>query len=357
MMPPMHTSAPSSPSFLSTGWPRLVADVGGTNARLAWLAGPGEPLSHLRQLPTAEHAGFADAVRAYLQQEGLPAPSQLGMGIANPVTGDHVQMTNCPWQFSQRELAAELGLEQLVVVNDFTALALALPVLGDAERRRLGGSLDAQLNAEPGAPIALLGAGTGLGVSGLVPAGPGRWIPLSGEGGHVTLAATDEREAAILARLRQRFGHVSAERVLSGSGLVNLYTALAELDGRPPRQQQAPTPAELTRRGLAPVGSLESDPLARETLARFCAWLGHVAGDLALTLGARGGVWIGGGIAPRLGNFLDDSDFRRRFEAKGRFHDFLGRIPVWLITAETSPALLGAAQALETVRTAPQRPE
>jgi len=337
--PPLSQPAPS-------GWPRLVADVGGTNARLAWLAGPGERLSHLRQLPTAEHPGMTEAVKAYLQLEGLPPPRQLGMGIANPVTGDLVRMTNCPWQFSQRVLAESLGLERLVVVNDFTALALALPVLGDGERRRLGGSGE----AEPQAPIALLGAGTGLGVSGLIPAGPGRWIPLSGEGGHVTLAATDEREAAILARLRQQFGHVSAERVLSGSGLVHLYTTLAELDGRPPRQQQALTPAELTRRGLAPSRSLEADPLARETLSRFCAWLGHVAGDLALTLGARGGVWIGGGIAPRLGEFLDDSDFRARFEAKGRFHDFLNRIPVWLITADTSPALLGAAQALDHPR-------
>jgi glucokinase len=339
MMPPMNTSVSSTSC---PGWPRLVADVGGTNARLAWLAAPGAALSHLRQLATADYAGFADAVRAYLRLEGLDGqqtPRQLGMGIANPVTGDRVQMTNCPWQFSQRELAAELGLERLVVVNDFTALALALPVLGEGERRRLGGSAEAVIAA----PMALLGAGTGLGVSGLIPAGPGRWVPLSGEGGHVTLAATDAREAAILERLRQRFGHVSAERVLSGSGLVHLYTALAELDGAAVSEL---TPAELTRRGLTEPGSAESDPRARETLGRFCAWLGHVAGDLALTLGARGGVWIGGGITPRLGQFLDRSSFRARFEAKGRFQTYLAPIPVWLITAETSPALLGAAQAL-----------
>ena len=174
-----------------------------------------------------------------------------------------------------------------------------------------------------GAPLAVLGPGSGLGVSGLLPRPGGGWLPLSGEGGHVTLAAADDRESEVLARLRRRFGPVSAERALSGPGLVNLYRALCELAGREP----APlSPAEVSDAGLA-----GGCPHCREALELFAAFLGTVAGDLALTLGARGGVFIAGGIAPRLGDFLEGSAFRRRFEDKGPQRVYLEAIPTDLV--------------------------
>jgi len=186
------------------------------------------------------------------------------------------------------------------------------------------------------APIGLIGPGTGLGVSGLVWSGQ-RWLPLQTEGGHVSFAATSEREWALSRVLQRRFGHVSPERLLSGPGLVNLYTALAELDAWPAPALQ---PAQITARGLA-----ATCPHCREALDLFCAALGTAAGNLALSLGARGGVYIGGGIVPRLGDFFDRSAFRARFEAKGRFSAYLAAIPTWVITAE-NPALRGVATAL-----------
>jgi len=187
--------------------------------------------------------------------------------------------------------------------------------------------------------VAPIGPGTGLGVSGLLRSTSGSWVPLAGEGGHVTLPAHDDREHAVISWLRERFGHPSAERAVSGQGLENLYQALCALDGLP---NEALTAAEVSRRGLA-----GNDPACAEALTLFCAFLGTVSGNLALTLGATGGVYVGGGIVPRLGRFFDDSPFRARFEAKGRFSSLLAGIPVYVIDAAVSPALLGASQALD----------
>ncbi|MGK2899287.1 MAG: glucokinase [Burkholderiaceae bacterium] len=314
---------------------RLLGDVGGTNARFAWQDTGGAPLRDVVAIPTADHPTLAAALAAYLRSVGRAAPPWCAIGIANPVTGDHVQMTNSPWSFSIEAVRRELGFERLVVVNDFTALALALPDLAPGELRQLGGGA-----AVAAAPLALIGPGTGLGVSGLVPTGePGRWVALQGEGGHVTLAPGNEREAAVLQVLRQRFGHASAERAVSGQGIEALYSALCVLGGSP---NAAPlTAAEISRRALA-----GSDAQCIEALDLFCAFLGNVAGNLALTLGARGGVYIGGGIVPRLGGAFARSRFRACFEAKGRFRGYLEPIPVYVILSEVSPALLGAARAL-----------
>ena len=176
-------------------------------------------------------------------------------------------------------------------------------------------------------------------MSGLVRSAGGAWVPLAGEGGHVTLAAWTEREQAVIGWLRARFGHPSAERAISGQGLENLFQALCALDGRPDAPLSA---AEVSRRGLE-----GTDATCREALSLFCALLGTVAGNLALTLGSTGGVYIGGGIVPRLGSFFDASEFRARFEAKGRFTALLAGIPVYIIDAAVSPALLGAARALD----------
>lgn len=314
---------------------RLLGDIGGTNARFAWQAGNGAPLQDVLALATADHASVGAAITHYLASTGRSAPPWCAIGIANPITGDRVQMTNSHWSFSLSALQAELGFERLRVINDFTALALALPDLSPSELRQLGGEA-----AVAGEPIGLVGPGTGLGVSGLLPgATPGSWVPLQGEGGHVTLAAADGREEAVLRVLRERFGHASAERAVSGMGLEALHAALTTLDA--PGSSTGLPAAEITTRALA-----GSDARCVEAVTLFCSFLGSVAGNLALTLGARGGVYIGGGIVPRLGPLFAGSAFRERFEAKGRFRAYLARVPVFVIHASVSPALLGAARAL-----------
>jgi len=312
--------------------PRLLADIGGTTVRFALQRGD-RAAGRFVALRGEDYPDLAAAVRAYLERS-RPArpPRQAAFAIASPVDGDRVEMTNSPWSFSIRGLRRRLGLERLLVINDFTAVALAVPRLARRNLVKVGPGAAAR-----GAPIAVIGPGTGLGVSGLIPAGGG-WVPLSAEGGHVTLAPADDRESEIVARLRRRFGHVSAERAISGPGLVNLYLAIAELEGRPAVLDD---PAEITRQALD-----GGSPLCAAALATFCALLGGCAGDLALTLGARGGVYVAGGIVPRLGEAFAGSPFRRRFEAKGRFADYLAAIPTFVVT-HRSPAFLGLRALLD----------
>lgn len=320
----------------SSTFPRLVGDVGGTNARFAWLAQAGAELSHVTTLPCADHPSLQAAIEHYLG--GLPnagRPHWAAIGIANPIVGDQVRMTNHHWSFSIEQVRRALGLDRFLVINDFTALALSLPSLQSNELRQVG--LGAAVH---GAPVALLGPGTGLGVSGLLPSRDGAdLVPINGEGGHVTLAATDEREEGVIRRLRQRFGHASAERALSGPGLVNLYEAVCALEGVAPQNFEA---ADIASRGTA-----AGDTHCVIAIDLFFSFLGNVAGNLALSLGARGGVFIAGGIVPRLGDAIDRSAFRDRFESKGRFRPYLQAIPTWVVQANVSPALLGAARALD----------
>lgn len=313
---------------------RLVADIGGSNARFGLLHdGVIEPVE-CKTLPTGEFPNFIDAVEHYLKLCGSPTVTEAAVAIANPVTGDAIKMTNQHWSFSTEQARRHLRLDRLLMLNDFAALALSLPELSMQDLRQLGGSERIEQ-----APCALLGPGTGLGVSALLPAGDGRWVPVAGEGGHITVAAADDYEAEIIACLRREFGHVSAERVLSGMGLCNLYRAVSQLAARP---GSALTPAEVTRRGLS-----GEDQDCAEALALFCSLLGAAAGNLALTIGARGGVYIGGGIVPRLGDYFHQSKFRARFEAKGRLSEYLMPIPAYVIHTQ-NPALVGAAIALGT---------
>ncbi|MES2490194.1 MAG: glucokinase [Pseudomonadota bacterium] len=322
---------------MSTGVPkplRLVADIGGSNARFGLLRdGASEPVE-CRTLPTGDFPNFVDAVEQYLKLIGSPVVTEAAVAIANPVTGDAIKMTNQHWAFSTEQARKHLGLDRLLMLNDFAALAMSLPKLAAQDLRQLGGTE----RIERG-PCALLGPGTGLGVSALLPAAEGRWVPLSGEGGHITVAAGDDYEAEIIGHLRREFGHVSAERVLSGMGLCNLYRAVAQLAARSPLTL---TPAEITQRGLS-----GEDPDCAEALSLFCSLLGNAAGSLALIIGARGGVYIGGGIVPRLGDYFHQSKFRARFEAKGRMSEYLIPIPAYVIHTE-NPALLGAAIALDS---------
>jgi glucokinase len=307
---------------------RLIVDIGGTNVRLALSTGDGFYRAQATYL-TARHAGIAPVITEYLAGLVPPLrPQEALIAVAAPVRGDHVQLTNASWQFSCRALAAQLGFRRVTALNDFAAIALALPYLKPGELQQVGGG-----TARLGAPIGIIGPGTGLGVAGLLTLPGGELLALPGEGGHATLAADDADEAVLIARLRSRFGHVSAERVLSGGGLVNLYEALSAEAGR-----LAPllTPADVTDESSA-------DPLCHAAVARFLGMLGSFAGNLALTLGAEGGIYLAGGILPRLAARLAGSAFRRRFEAKGRLGAYLAGIPSFLVI-HPDPALVGLAR-------------
>jgi len=320
----------------SAPFPRLVGDVGGTQARFGVVVAPGEGVTQIRELACDDHGSLESAVAGYLRESGVVAPAACAIAIATPVTGDRVSMTNRDWSFSIESLRQRLGVVRLLVLNDFTALALALPALAREELEPVGGG-----EATAGAVRALVGPGTGLGVGCLLAAGDGV-LPLASEGGHVTLSAAAEREERVIAALRREFGHPSAERALSGSGLVNLYRfACAEADRAP----LPLSPADVSTRALA-----GSDPACSEAVELFFALLGGVAGNLALTVGARGGVYIGGGIVTRLGDWIHRSQFRARFDAKGRLAAYLSAIPVWLIRPGSPPALRGANAALDLGR-------
>jgi glucokinase len=310
----------------------LIADIGATNTRFA-LVGPGGAITRTRVVATDDYASLNDAIEDYLVAEAPPVkPTLAVIAVAAPVTGDMVTMTNNPWTFSVEATRKHFGFAQLRMINDFVANALAVPHLAPADRRQIGGG--APVSA---APIGVIGPGSGLGVSILIPK-DGRVMFIQSEGGHVTMAPADKREAAVLDLMRVRFNHVSAERCLSGPGLVNLYNALCELAGEPAAPFTAPqiTNAEIE----------DENPRAREATAMFCAMLGTIAGNLALTIGARGGIYIAGGIVPKLGATFAQSDFRSRFEAKGRFSGYLAAIPTYVMT-HSSPALLGAAKLLQ----------
>jgi len=310
--------------------PRLLADIGGTNARFALERAPGQ-LGAVRNLACADYPRFEDAVEAYLAGVGIQV-RHAAVAIANPVDGDAIRMTNHDWAFSTALAARELGLDTLLMVNDFTALAMSLPALGADATVQVGGGA-----ARHGCAIGLVGAGTGLGVSGLVPTADGSWTPLHSEGGHVSFSPADAREAAVLHHCWERYEHVSAERLVSGPGIALIREGLAA--GRDMRVVPLPT-AEIVTRGLA-----GADPLCVETLDCFAGMLGTVAANLAVTLGARGGIYIGGGVVPRLGSWFAQSPFRARFENKGRFSAFMAAIPTIVITAPC-PALAGASRML-----------
>ncbi len=313
-------------------YPRLVGDIGGTNARFAMQLSQGVPISAPLALPCKDFAGPAEAIRQYLALTKLPHPRWAGLAIATAISGDMLAMTNNGWKFSIRETRGELGLTHLHMLNDFTALALSLPKLGSDELVQIGTGTPVA-----GKAIGLIGAGTGLGVSGLIPCGQG-YSAIEGEGGHLTMPGFNAREAELIALARKRFAHVSAERLLSGPGLMLLYEVIAESQGIQDENLQAD---EISKRGVA-----RSCPACSEAIDMFCAMMGTVAADVALMLGARGGIYIGGGIIPKLGDYFATSPFRSRFEEKGRFSSYVANIPTWVIHAPW-PGLIGAAAALD----------
>ncbi|MFL9934559.1 bifunctional transcriptional regulator/glucokinase [Paraburkholderia sp. RL18-103-BIB-C] len=310
--------------------PRLLADIGGTNARFALETGPGE-ISSVQIYPCADYPGVADVIKKYLKDTKIGRVNHAAIAIANPVDGDQVSMTNHDWTFSIEATRRALGFDTLLVVNDFTALAMALPGLTDAQRVQVGGG-----TRRPNSVIGLLGPGTGMGVSGLIPADD-RWIALGSEGGHATFAPADEREDIVLQYARKKWSHVSFERVAAGPGIEVIYRALAGRDKK--RVAANLDTIEIVKRAL------DGEPLAAESVDVFCGILGTFAGNIAVTLGALGGIYIGGGVVPRLGEFFARSSFRQRFEAKGRFEAYLQNVPTYVITAEY-PAFLGVSAIL-----------
>ncbi len=313
----------------STQW-GLVGDIGATNARFA-LVQPDGSMGFTRAILCRDFASLGEAIATFLAEVPGAKPSSSVLAVAASPEGDTVSLTNLAWTFSIEGLRKALGLTRLRIVNDFHANALAIPHLGANELIKIGGG-----DSIAEAPIGVLGPGSGLGVGALVFTADGS-VAVPGEGGHVTMAAADSREAAVLEILRRRFGHVSAERVLSGPGLINLYGALRTLADAPA--------ASLTAEEISHPDARADDRFAREATEMFCAMLGTIAGNLALTLGARGGIYIAGGIVPQLGDTFTQSAFRARFEAKGRFQPYLAKIPTFVITRPFA-ALLGAASLL-----------
>jgi len=310
----------------------LVADIGGTNARFAIADLASLELQDIRTFATAEHKTLADAMRAYLKDEPQKV-AHAGLAVAAPLLEDTVTLTNAAWTFKQSTLAQEAGLDAAFVFNDFEAQAYALPGLTAAELHPLGGG-----TAVERAPKVVLGPGTGLGVASLVWSAAG-WVPVSGEGGHQTFPAENERELAILERMRKGLERLSVERALSGPGLADIYRAVAASYGFSDAEH---TPSEVEQLAIA-----GEDDMAVQALDYFVKWLARFAGDMALAFGARGGVYLGGGIAPKMLARLEQADFREEFERKGRMTPYVQAIPIQVIVSDY-PGLKGAAAGLRT---------
>ena len=312
---------------------RLVGDIGGTNARFA-LAEPanGRPrLSSFRSLLCQDYPSLQEAIAAYFASHpSEPRPTSAVIAVAGPVVDGALNFTNLGWRVSEAELARAFDFQSATLINDYAALAFAAPALNDEDVHHIG----PRVVGRAVSTIAMIGAGTGFGASALVRDGHAEAV-LTTEGGHIGYAPTDALEAEIWRLLALKFGRVSVERVLSGPGLVNLYNAMLELEGC---KADCESPDSISR--LADEG----ESLAVRTVQLFCDIMGSVAGDFALAYGAQGGVCIAGGVAPRLLAYLEKSDFRRRFEAKGRFEGYLRSIPTMVVT-QPYAALLGAGRA------------
>lgn len=316
-------------------YPYLVADIGGTNARFALVTGSANhdfTLEHIHILKASDYSSFEAALQAYIELTGNIHPKAACIAIAGPVTGDRVKMTNLSWEFSCAEIEAKFNLDRFVAINDFAAVAAACGHLSE----------DHLFTVKPGhsqehASRAVFGPGTGLGVAGLIHHA-NRWIPVPCEGGHINIAPSNDLEADIIKTALQKQDHISAEWFISGPGLVNLYTTICQLNGVTP---ESLSPADITSEALA-----NGNQQCVDTLHSFCSFAGAFAGNLALTFGAKGGVYIAGGIFPRFKDFLVNSQFSQRFTHKGVMSHFVESIPVYLIN-HTETAFVGAAATLE----------
>lgn len=311
----------------------LVADIGGTNARLGLVTAEGNEVFGIEQLSNKDYPHLIDVVHKYLSRaQCIVQPKKACFAVASPVAGDHIGFTNNSWSFSIQELKAQLGLEYLKVINDFEAVALSIPYLGPREVFRIGNG-----EAVPHHTIAVMGPGTGLGMAALIPNNP-KPMPMPTEGGHACFAPQDAVESHIAERIKQRSGFCSNEDVLSGGGLLSIYQGICDWHKK---AEGLHNPSDIVASALK-----GDDDMSRLALERFCAILGSVAGDCALQMGAKGGLFIAGGIVPRFREFLAESAFRERFVSKGRFRAYLEAIPTSLIIAP-QPGLIGAASVFD----------
>jgi glucokinase len=316
-------------------YPYIVADIGGTNARFALVTGKTNQNVHIEQihiLSTHDHKSLADALRAYLNIIGSVNAQAACLAVAGPVVGDSVKLTNLNWEFSCAAMAKEFGFKHFVAMNDFAAVASACGQMSDEYLLTIKKGED--LN---NANKAVFGPGTGLGVAGLVNH-QGRWLPIPCEGGHVNLAPASEFEAEVIKAAIKQYGHVSAEMFISGPGLVHLYKSICQVHNQ---IAQDCTPADITTAALN-----NGDKIMAETLATFCSFLGSFAGNLALTYGAKGGIYMAGGILPRFTDYLTNSLFTQQFNNKGVMSRYVETIPAKLII-HPETAFVGAAAWLE----------
>ena len=308
----------------------LIGDIGGTNARFA-LANQTHPGFHgVMELKCRDYETSSDAIRHYLSEAGVAAPDAICLAAAGPLVDHSIKITNNHWNLSTASLASEFDLDAVRLVNDFEAIAYSIPFIGPEDRMAVGAPPGTDLDSRD-FNVAILGPGTGLGVAGLSRR-EGQLFAITGEGGHVGFAPETARQSEILGALRGRFERVSAERLVAGSGIENIYTALLELGGQTPQPLSA---ADI-------FAAADESDTAAEAVSLFFEIMGQVAGDLALTLGSFDGVYIAGGIAKRYPDILCDGTFRAAFKAKGRHRHFVERIPTYLIT-HSQPGLLGAS--------------
>jgi glucokinase len=309
-------------------FPVLVGDIGGTNARFALLVDREAPPQTFQPVATGDFLNMETAIQASVFAHSSIRPRSAIIDLAGPIVGDAVVLTNADWIIRPRETMHKIGVEDLILLNDFEALALALTALESDDLVAIGGGYANQRSAK-----VVLGPGTGLGVGGLVRANE-LWVPVPGEGGHVALGPAERDEFSVWVHIEPEHGRISAEALLSGRGLARLYRAVTRTEGKQPIFDK---PEEITKAALE-----HTDAAAVRTLSLYCRLLGRLAGDMALVFMAQGGVYLGGGIAPRILPFLLESEFRRAFEAKAPHQEVIATIPTWAIVEET-PALRGLA--------------
>ena len=313
----------------------LVSDIGGTNSRFALCQSGSLALVEPRKYPNTDFPSLEEAIQHYINDVGIQ-PQSACLAVAGPAHGEFVQLTNIDWKFSVSAMKERFDFKQLYVVNDFTALAMSVPHESPENLRQVGDEVPLE-----NMPIAVLGPGTGLGVSGLLPVNNG-WMPLQGEGGNVAFTPRTDLEIKLLQRAMKDKDFVRAEDFISGTGITYLHELMLELHGDPVETVAA--------KDVVWRAKTSDDSLSRRTLNVFCGMLGNFAGDTALTLGAMGGVYIGGGVAPQFGELFFTSPFRKAFEERGRFSNYVKPIPTYVLLSHSRAALLGAAAILQQER-------
>jgi len=315
---------------------KLVADIGGTNIRLAIT--DNNNINNIITYQCANFPSLNEVIQHYLAEKQLTGASiDACLAIACPVDTDLISMTNLPWTFSQKSLKQELKLNSLTLINDYTAIAMAIPLLNDKQKVKIGRG-----DVVEKQPISVCGPGTGLGVANLVNI-DNRWYCLGGEGGHVDFAPVDDIDIKIIQHLKTIKNRVSYEQLLSGYGLEQIYQALLVINNSPDDYSDKLTAKDISTRALN-----NTCPICEQALSQFCKVLGSFAGNLALTTGSLGGVYIAGGIVPRFVDYVNKSEFRSRFETKGRMSHLNKRTPTYIITEE-QPGLIGAAAYLNQI--------